>query len=157
MKKLITFGAIAAGALVVMRYLSGKKSAIENLKIVPISIAIDSQRSRNSFFSRLFYRVKLRLLNQESQPIMVRAMDLTVFYKNNQIGKIIRDQDFIVPGRGTQTVELDAQVEAVSIITSIIELASSIRSSKKIEFRIRGFVETDLGRIPVDFTKNIDL
>jgi len=156
MKKLLPLGAIAAGIFILTRYLSGRKTAMENLRVVPVSIAIDSARSRNTFFTQLFYRVKLNLINNEAQPVIVRGIDLNVYYKNNQVGKIIRDQDFIVPGRGAQVVEMEATISASDIITSIVDIAQNIRNLSKIEFTINGFVDTDLGRISVNFKQNIN-
>jgi LEA14-like dessication related protein len=156
MKKLLPLGAIAAGIFILTRYLSGRKTAMENLRVVPVSISIDSARSRNTFFTQLFYRVKLNLINNEAQPVIVRGIDLNIFYKSKQVGKIIRDQDFIIPGRGAQIVEMDASISASDIITSIVDIAQNIRNLSKIEFTINGFVDTDLGRIPVNFKRNIN-
>lgn len=156
MKKFLPLGAIAAGIFILTRYLKGRKTAMENLRVVPVSISIDSARSRDTFFSQLYYRVKLNLINQEQQPVIVREIDLNVNYKGRQIGKIVRDADFIVPGRGQQVIEMDASISASDIITSIVELARNIRNLSNIEFTINGFVDTDLGRIPVNFKRKIN-
>jgi len=156
MKKLLPLGAIAAGIFILTRYLTGRKTAMENLRVVPQSIAIDSAKSRNTAFSQLFYRVKLNLINNEQQPVIVRRIDLNVFYKNGQIGKITRDADFIVPGRGQQLIEMDATISASDIILSIVDLAQNIRNLSNIEFTINGFVDTDLGRIPVNFKRKVN-
>lgn len=156
MKKFLPLGAIAAGIFILTRYLTGRKTAMENLRVVPVSISIDSARSRDTFFSQLYYRVKLNLINQEQQPVIVREIDLNVNYKGRQIGKIVRDADFIVPGRGQQVVEMDASISASDIITSIVDLARNIRNLSNIEFTVNGFVDTDLGRIPVNFKRKIN-
>jgi len=156
MKKLLPLGAIAAGIFILTRYLKGRKTAMENLRVVPVSIAIDSARSRDTFFSQLYYRVKLNLVNQEQQPVIVREIDLDVNYKGRQIGKIVRDADFIIPGRGQQVIEMDASISASDIITSIVDIARNIRNLSNIEFTVNGFVDTDLGRIPVNFKRKIN-
>lgn len=156
MKKFLPLGAIAAGIFILTRYLKGRKTAMENLRVVPVSIAIDSARSRDTFFSQLYYRVKLNLINQEQQPVIVREIDLNVNYKGRQIGKIVRDADFIVPGRGQQVIEMDASISASDIITSIVDLARNIKNLSNIEFTVNGFVDTDLGRIPVNFKRKIN-
>lgn len=156
MKKFLPLGAIAAGIFILTRYLTGRKTAMENLRVVPVSIAIDSARSRDTFFSQLYYRVKLNLINQEQQPVIVRMIDLNVGYKGRQIGKIVRDADFIIPGRGQQVIEMDASISASDIITSVVDLARNIRNLSNIEFTINGFVDTDLGRIPVNFKRKIN-
>jgi hypothetical protein len=55
-------------------------------------------------------------------------------------------------------VELNAAISSSNIITSIVEIFSQFRdgSDKSLTFNIVGFIDTDLGAIPVNFTKKLD-
>lgn len=130
-----------------------KKTALENLKLVPISIAIDSAKSSATLFSQLFYTVKVQLNNNEAQPVYVRGIDLAVFFRGQQIGKIYRDQDFIVPSRSSQQVNLNTSINTYEVVDNIIDLVK--KGFKNIEFTVSGTVSTDLGEIPVRFTKRL--
>ena len=153
MKKILPIAAIGAGIYLLSRYLMQKKAALQNLKLVPVSIAIDSAKSSATLFSQLFYTVKVRLNNNEAQPVFVRGIDLDVFFRGQQIGKIYRDQDFIVPSRSSQQVNFNTSINTVDVVENVISL---IRGGfKNIEFTIRGTVSTDLGEIPVNFTKKL--
>jgi hypothetical protein len=154
MKNIIKIGAIAAGAYVVINYLKGRKKAMQNLQFVPLSLAIDSRKSQETGFASLFYKVKIRLINNEQQPVIVRAIDLTAFYKGKQVSRIIRDADFIVPQRGNQTIDLFAEIRTANIVTSIIEILQNLQNPN-ITIRIKGTIDTDLGTIPVDYTKKL--
>ena len=152
MKKLLPIAAIGAGVFLVIRYLQGRKTAMENLKITPISIAIDSARST---FTQLFYRVRLNMINNEAAPIIVRQIDLDVFFRGDQIAKITKDDDFTINPRSQQIVEVIASISTIDIATSIIDLIKNRNAGPSLSFNIRGFVVTDLGRIPVNFTKTV--
>lgn len=158
MKKLIPIGAVVAAVYIISRYLTGRSKAMKNLSIAPVSISIDSEKSRNAFFTQLFYRVKINLINNENQPVIVRGLDLDVIYKNKIIGKITRDSDFTVNARAQKIVELNAAISSSNVITSIVEIFSQFRdgSDKSLTFNIVGFIDTDLGSIPVNFTKKLD-
>ena len=158
MKKLIPIGAVVAAFYIISRYLTGRSTAMKNLSINPGSISIDSQKSRDAFFTQLFYRVKINLINNENQPVIVRGLDLDVIYKNKIIGKITRDSDFTVAQRSQKVVELNAAISSSNIITSIVEIFSQFKegSDKSLTFNIVGFIDTDLGAIPVNFTKKLD-
>jgi LEA14-like dessication related protein len=153
MKKILPIAAIGAGIYLAYRFLMQKKSALENLKLVPVSIAIDSSKSSATLFRQLFYTVKVRLNNNESQPVFVRGIDLDVFFRGQQVGKVYRDQDFIVPARSSQQVNLNTSINTFEIIDNIIDLVK--KGFKNIEFTVSGTVSTDLGEIPVRFTKRI--
>lgn len=154
MKKILPIAAIGAGIYLAYRFLMQKKAALQNLSAVPLSISIDSRRSSETLFSQLFYKVKLKLTNNEAQPVYVRSLDFDVIYKNRNIGKIYKDQDFIVPGRSTQTVEVIASIQTAVLVTNIIDLVKT--GFKDIEFTIQGVIVTDLGEIPLRFTKKIN-
>lgn len=158
MKKLIPIGAVVAAVYIISRYLTGRSKAMKNLSIAPVSISIDSEKSRNAFFTQLFYRVKINLINNENQPVIVRGLDLDVIYKNKIIGKITRDSDFTVNARAQKIVELNAAISSSNVITSIVEIFSQFRdgSDKSLTFNIVGFIDTDLGAVPVNFTKKLD-
>lgn len=152
MKKIIPIATLAAGAYLLFRYLSGKKAALQNLKVVPVSVSIDTAKSSSVFFTRLFYKVKLNLNNVESQPVFVRNIDLDVFFEGRNIAKIVRDSDFIVPARGVQTIELEASLDSVNAISKIIDIIKSGPGRAKVT--ITGIIGTDLGDIPVNFEKS---
>lgn len=154
MKNIIKLGAIAAGAFVVFNYLKGRKKAMENLQFVPLSIAIDSNKSRSTGFASLFYRVKIRLVNQEQQPVIVRSVDLKAYYKGKQVSRIVRDADFIVPSRSRQDIEIEAEIRTSNIVTSIIDILQNFKNPD-ITLKIVGTIETDLGSIPVNYSKKL--
>lgn len=152
MKKVLPIAAIGAGLYLLYRYLGGKKTALQNLKVSPISVAIDSPKSAETGFSMLFYKIKLRFTNIEQQPVYVRFVDLDVFFQNVNIAKISRDQDFIVSGRNGLTVELEAVVQSANVVTKIVEMIQQGKLGN-LSLTIVGSVGTDLGDIPIKFTK----
>lgn len=155
MKDLLKFAGIGTGILLIFNYLKGRKEAMQNLKFVPVSIAIDSEKSAETGFRMLVYKVRIKLINQEMQPVIVRNVDLRVFYQNKIISTIQREQDFIVPSRSSQTIDMVAEIDTGNIIVSIVDLLKNYRSEKGISFTITGNIDTDLGRIPVQFTKKL--
>ena len=155
MKDLLKYGAIGAGIFYLYKYLQGRKEAMQNLKYAPISISIDSKKSAETNFQFLHYRVKIKLINNEFQPVIVRNIDLKVLFEGDEIGQINKEQDFIVPGRGTQTIELLAAINTLNAISSSVQIVFNWRNKKPVNLQIVGYIDTDLGAIPVKFTKKI--
>jgi LEA14-like dessication related protein len=154
MKNLLKIGAISAAALLLFRLVSGRKKAAQNLRIVPIDIAIDGPKSRNAAYSVLYFKVKFNLINDEQLPISVSGADLDIFFKGKAIGKIVKDQAFSVPGRQSTQVTFLAQISSVNIVSSILDI---LQNANGITLTIDGTIDTQLGRIPVQFTKKINL
>jgi LEA14-like dessication related protein len=153
MNQAIKIGAIGAAALLLFRYLTGRKKSAQNLKIVPIDIAIDKGKTQADAYTNLHYKVKLKLINQEQAPVIVTAVDFDVYYQNRKIAKLFTDQGFEVQGRQTKNFLINGSIGTGSVINSIIELLTG--TNKKVGLTIDGHIDTDLGRIPVSFSKEI--
>jgi hypothetical protein len=137
-------------------WLRRKKSAGRNLRYEPIDIAIDSQRSAASLFSRIYYNLKLRLINNESANVNIRAINLQAFLKvadrqPRKIGDIVNNAGFQVPAKGQREIKLDTSISSGGIIQIIRDL---LIEGINFEINATGFVDTDLGRLNINFTKN---
>jgi LEA14-like dessication related protein len=149
MKNLLFLGGAAAALLFFLRR---KKAAGENLRIEPVDIAIDTQRSAQSFYTRIYYRVKLKLVNVESASVNVSAINLNVSVNGTPFGSINSTAGFVVAAGSEKIVNLDASFSSLGVIQAIREL---ITQGLNFKVDVSGYVDTDLGRITVNFSKNI--
>ena len=117
-----------------------------------MDIAIDSARSSSSFWTRIYYNVKLKLINTESASVNVSAINLNVLVNNNPFGSINNTTGFIVNAGSERIVNLDASFSSLGIIEAIRDL---IADGLRFKVDVSGYVDTDLGRIAVNFSKNI--
>lgn len=149
MKNLLWIGGAAAALLYFLRQ---KRAAGENLRVEPVDIAIDSQRSASSFWTRIYYNVKLKLINAERASVNVSGINLNVFVNNTPFGSINNTAGFIVNGGSERIVNLEASFSSLGVIEAIRDL---IADGLKFNVVVSGYVDTDLGRIQVQFSKNI--
>jgi LEA14-like dessication related protein len=149
MKNLLFLGGAAAALLYFLRQ---KRAAGENLRVEPVDIAIDSARSSQSFWTRIYYNVKLKLINTESASVNVSGINLNVLVNNTPFGSINNTTGFIVNAGSERIVNLEASFSSLGIIQAIRDLISE---GIKFNVVVSGYVDTDLGRIAVNFSKNI--
>jgi LEA14-like dessication related protein len=149
MKNLLFLGGAAAALLYFIRQ---KRAAGENLRVEPVDIAIDSARSSQSFWTRIYYNVKLKLINTESASVNVSGINLNVLVNNTPFGSINNTTGFIVNAGSERIVNLEASFSSLGIIQAIRDLISE---GIKFNVVVSGYVDTDLGRIAVNFSKNI--
>jgi hypothetical protein len=147
MKNLLLLGAAAAAAFVLLRR---KKTAAENIQVDPIDIAIDSQRSASSFWTRIYYNIKLRLINNETASVNVSSVNLQIFANGNAIGSINNTTGFVVGGGTDKVINIDASLSSIGAIGLIRDL---ITEGISIDLLVSGVVNTDLGAVNVRFTK----
>ena len=153
-KKYLPAAALLTGGLLLFRYLRGKMEAGKNLKYEPIGVYIDAARSAETNFYRLYYIVKIRLVNDYQQSVNVNALNLEATSNGRPLGTLTTNISFIVPSMGSKTVELSASIATTGILSTVID---AIQNGFNIPIKIAGFINTDLGRINVNFTKQVGL
>jgi LEA14-like dessication related protein len=149
MKNILFLGGAAAALLYFLRQ---KRAAGENLRVEPVDISIDSARSSSSFWTRIYYNVKLKLINTESASVNVSGINLNVLVNNTPFGSINNTTGFIVNAGSERVVNLEASFSSLGVIQAIRDLISD---GLKFNVVVTGYVDTDLGRIAVNFSKNV--
>lgn len=146
---------LASGAGVFF-WLRRKAAAGANLRYEPIDIAIDSARSAQSFFARIYYNIKLRLINNERANVNIKAINLQVFLKvanlqERKLGDVINNNAFQVPAQGQQDIKLETSISTGNVLQI---LKDAIIEGLQFSIKITGYIDTDLGRVNVKFTKD---
>jgi LEA14-like dessication related protein len=149
MKNILFLGGAAAALLYFLRQ---KRAAGENLRVEPVDISIDSARSSSSFWTRIYYNVKLKLINTESASVNVSGINLNVLVNSTPFGSINNTTGFIVNAGSERIVNLEASFSSLGVIQAIRDL---IADGLKFNVVVSGYVDTDLGRIAVNFSKNV--
>lgn len=147
MRNLLLLGGAAAAAFFLLRR---KKTAAENIQVDPIDIAIDSDRSASSFWTRIYYNIKLRLVNNESASVNVSSINLQISANGRAIGTINNTTGFVVQGGTDKVINIDASLSSIGAIGLIRDL---ITEGISINLLVSGVVNTDLGAVNVRFTK----
>lgn len=153
MKNKILLLTAAAGA--VYYFLMGKKRALENLDIKIIDVAINTAKSKKTFYAQLFYNLKLKITNSESLAARIQNIDIDVYINNKKASEINSDTPVIIPARTEgKIVTIEGVVMAGNLITLILDF---LANREPINIKAVGTVTTDLGTIVINYNKNVSL
>jgi LEA14-like dessication related protein len=153
MKNKILLLAAAAGAA--YYFLIGKKRALESLEIKPIDVAINTAKSKQFFYSQLFYNLKLKITNSESLAAKIQNIDIDIYINNKKASEINSNTPIVIPARTEgKIVSIEGVVMAANLITLILEF---IADRQPINIKAIGNVTTDLGTIEINYSKNVTL
>lgn len=151
MKNYYPIIALTAAAYGIIYWLRKKAAAGSNLRYEPVDIAIDLERIKQSLFTRIYYKVKLNLINDESVSVNVRSINLNVRIGDRPFGTIVKTDPFSVPARSNQVITLSTSFSSLSAIALIKDIITEGFNDPII---VNGYIQTDLGRLIVDFSKN---
>jgi LEA14-like dessication related protein len=135
-------------------FLRNKKAAGENLRFEPVDIQIDSERSRRTLWTRLYYKVKINLVNPEQAAVNVRNVMLNATANGGPLGTLTSTQPFSVPAKGNQIIQLDTSFSIFGAASIIINI---VRNREPLTVNITGYVDTDLGRVNIQFSKEVKI
>lgn len=147
---LLLVGTLAAGAAALL--FRNTARAGKNLRFEPNMVAIDGKRTKAALFSRVYFKVVLKAINSETSPITITASNLIASYQGRDIGNLEMIQGGTIPARGTRQIEFTASISSFGIVSQIQEI---IKRGFKYPLQVRGFIQTNLGRVPVTFEKKI--
>lgn len=153
MKNYFPVIALGAAAIGVVFWLKRKAAAGQNLRYEIADIAIDIPKIIQSRFARLYFNTKLRFINDESVSVNVRQINLNANVGNRPLGKILNNTPFSVPARSSNVVNIETSFSSGQIVLYVID---KIRNGFQFDdpISVDGYIQTDLGRVNVDYTKN---
>ena len=150
MKKYFPYITVAAVGYGLIWWLMNKKKAGENLKFVPVDIGIDTKKIKRSFFTRIFFNIKLMLTNDEAASVNVKTIQLTISVNGKVLGYINNNDGFVVSARESKTINLETSISSIGLIGFVRDL---IQDGFKFPVNVTGFINTDLGRIDINYTQ----
>lgn len=143
----LILGGLTAAALLFL-YLRNKARAGQNLRVEPVDASLNSSRTRQSLYTRLYYTVKLRLVNDEPAAVVVRALNLKATANGRDFGSLVSKDAFTVPAKSAQVISLDASVATLGALGAILDI---LRGGRSVDVTIAGYADTDLGRVNVNY------
>ena len=141
---------LLGGGFYLFRWLKNKQDAGQNLRYEPVDIAIDTERSRAANFFQIYYKVKIRLINDGRASVVVRDIDLVANAGNTRISTITSSTRFSIPANSSTVIQLTAAISTAGIITTVLNI---IEDGLNFPVTVTGTILTDLGTVNVTFTK----
>lgn len=151
MKKYFPIITLAAAAYGVIFWLRRKAAAGQNLRYEPVDVAIDLQKIQQSLFTRIYYKVKLNLINNETASVNIKSINLNVSIGDRPFGTIVKNEPFTVPAQSSEIVTLETSFSSLSAIAVVKDI---ILVGLQDPIIVKGYIQTDLGRVNVEFSKS---
>lgn len=143
---------LGAGGVLLYMFLRRKAAAAQNLRFEPVDIIIDLPRTRQSLFTRLYYTLKINVINPEAANVNVRNVILRVTSDGRTLGDLVSNKTFLIPARSNQVIGLEA---AISIFGALGTIINFIKKRQPIPVNVTGQITSDLGILNVDYNTTV--
>jgi len=143
---------LGAGGVLLYMFLRRKATAAQNLRFEPVDIIIDLPRTRQSFFTRLYYTLKLNVINPEQANVNIRNVVLQVNSDGRPLGDLVSNKTFTIAARSNQVIALQA---AVSVFGALGTIVKFVKERKPIPVNVTGQITSDLGILNVNYNTTV--
>jgi LEA14-like dessication related protein len=145
-KLILGLGALAAAAIY---FFKGKKEALENVRITPLDIAINSQKTN---IRNLVFNLKLKIANPGNFKVNINTINLDVIVNNKKISNFQKSNITSIEPNNAKTINLEISVSNLAVVDVVLNM---LADQDGINIHLLGEVNTDLGAILIDYKKNI--
>jgi LEA14-like dessication related protein len=145
-KLILGLGALAAAAIY---FFKGKKEALENVRITPLDIAINKQKTN---FRNLVFNLKLKIANPGNFKVNINTINSDVIVNNKKISNFQKSNITSIEPNNAKTINLEISVSNLAVVDVILNM---IADKDGINIHLLGEVNTDLGAILIDYKKDI--
>ena len=154
MKKILPIVAVLSAGAYIVYFLKNKARAGQNLKYEFLDIAIDLEKTLKSRFSKIYYDLSINLINSENASVVLKNINFNVSVNGKNLGNVAQTINFTVPAESTKKVDLQISFQTLGLISLIRD---AIIQGLKFDINVNGFIETDLGRIEVNYNQIISI
>jgi LEA14-like dessication related protein len=92
------------------------------------------------------------LINDELASVNVSAINLKIVVNQRELAQINNTTKFKVDSRSEQVINLDAVISTSGAVQIIKDL---IIKGLSININVSGYVDTDLGRVTINFSRSL--
>jgi LEA14-like dessication related protein len=145
-KLILGLGALAAATIY---FLKGKKEALENVRITPLDIAINSQKTN---IRNLVFNFKLKIANPGNFKVNINDINLDIIVNNKKISNFQKSNFTSIEPNNAKVINLEISVSNLAVVDVVLNL---LADNDGIKINLLGEVNTDLGAILIDYKKDL--
>ena len=150
MKNILPIAAIIGAGVFLVNYLKGKKTAMENLQFEIFKISIDKQKTQRALYFKIYYDIILTVINEEASPVKIKDTLINIKVNGRDLGKIESTLNLLIPRESEKQITLKASFFTLGAIGLVKDI---VQNGLQAQVDLNGFINTDLGKVDINFTK----
>ena len=150
MKNILPIAALVGGGLFIINYFKRKAAAGENLKFELAKITIDTPRTLQTGLLKIFYDITINVINSENAAVNVKNINIDITVNGKNFGNLSQTLNFNIPRESEKKIMLKASFFTLGALQLVKDI---VFDGIDFNINLNGFIDTDLGRVNVDFNK----
>lgn len=146
-KYLWIFGLTALGLYINQQINRGKQIMFKIIKIKPVLSDISLYG-----FEKLPIEAKIRLTNPTDLTVKINSLNVQLFYKGVNLTTAFKTDKIEIKAKGETIINLNLLIDILNLSANIKDLIAAFLDGSGTEIKLKGFVDTNLGRLVISET-----
>lgn len=122
-----------------------------------IGLLFNKQKSEAELYSKLFWLVKLILVNPSAVEVTVSAINLELYYQDTLISKISSDEKIVVKANAKTLVNLKMKTDVTEDLKIIVPAFKEFIKNAAINLTVKGKIVTEVGEVIINNNFKVEL
>ena len=141
------FGLTALGLYINQQINRGKQIMFKIIKIKPVLSDITLYG-----FEKLPIEAKIKLSNPTDLTVKINSLNVQLFYKGVNLTTAFKTDKIEIKAKGETIITLNLLIDIVNLSANIKDLIAAFLDGSGTEIKLKGFVDTNLGRLVISET-----
>ena len=144
---LAVFGLTALALYINQQITRGKQIMFKIIKIKPVLSDITLYG-----FEKLPIEAKIKLSNPTDLTVKINSLNVQLFYKGVNLTTAFKTDKIEIKAKGETIITLNLLIDIVNLSANIKDLIAAFLDGSGTEIKLKGFVDTNLGRLVISET-----
>jgi LEA14-like dessication related protein len=100
-------------------------------------------------FEKLPIEAKIRLTNPTDIEVKINSLNLQLFYKGVNLTTAFKTDQITIKAKNETIINLSLLIDIVNLSANIKDLIAAFLDGSGTEIKIKGFIDTNLGRMVI--------
>jgi LEA14-like dessication related protein len=141
---LAVFGLTALALYINQQIQRGKQIMFKIIKIKPLLSNITLYN-----FEKLPIEVKLKLTNPTDLTVKINSLNVQLYYKGVNLTTAFKTDLIEIKAKGETVINLNLLIDILNLSANIKDLIAAFLDGSGAEIKLKGFVDTNLGRLVI--------
>jgi LEA14-like dessication related protein len=141
---LAVFGLTALALYINQQIKRGKQIMFKIIKIKPVLSDITLYG-----FEKLPIEAKIKLTNPTDLTVKINSLNVQLYYKGVNLTTAFKTDKIEIKAKGETIITLNLLIDIINLSANIKDLIAAFLDGSGTEIKLKGFVDTNLGRLVI--------
>lgn len=141
----------------VVYYLAQFKDFLKGYSIKFLTAKLDIAATQNSGYSKIFFKVRIRIVNESEFKGILKSGIIEMFYKGKKVATGEQTEEITIAPKSEIEINIPAAINTSHIVTSLIDIWQVLSKTRFINFTLKGKLNFAAGTYNINHDYQVEI